>query len=192
MSVATLKRRISTGGDSKLRAVHLKQTPEPPSAADVITRNKPPLELTEAELAEQIRKQDIILFRDGLKKAGVREDTLQCLEILDGLSKNSGRFLVNSLDLSHRMMVYLNIQLLERANDIKKDYLEDETLDDEYKIEWQKAYNEIVDIIRKSYESTLVGTQAMAKIMVAAGGKKKDDDGGKKPGFSPLRASSRK
>lgn len=133
-------------------------------------------------MAEQIRKQDAKLLRDGLQKAGLKSETLQLLEHLDGFSENSGRFLVSSLDLSHRMMILSNIELLERARAIKKDYLENDDIDDEYKIEWQKAYNEIVDIIRKGYEATLAGTQAMAKIM-GAGKDKKGDRA--KPGFQP-------
>lgn len=143
----------------------------------------------DAELAELIRKQEFDLMREGLKKAGIKEETLQKLSVLDGLAPNSGRFLVASLDLSHKMMVYSNIQLMEQADFIKTKYLEDETLGMEYKIEWQKAFNEICDILGKGYDRTLAGTQAMAKIM--AGQEDKEGKGGKrKPGFSPLKRAT--
>lgn len=185
MTEAALRRRLATASNRKLRAVHLRGTPEAPTDTDVITRTGTPVEVEPSKLADQIRKQDAILLREGLQKAGVRQDTLEKLEILKGLSDNAGRWLVSSLDLSHRMMIFLNIQLLERAMDIKSTYLEDETLEDEYKIEWQKAYNEIVDVIRKSYEATLSGTQAMARIM---GNGKREDDGKAVPGFQPIKA----
>lgn len=137
------------------------------------------------ELAELVRKQDFDLMRGGLAKAGIKEETLEKLKVLDGLAVNSGRFLVASLDLSHKMLMYSNISLMEQADYIKKTYLEDATLGMEYKIEWQKAYNEICDIIGKGYDRVLAGTQAMAKIMAGQGDEKQG--GKKKPAFAPLK-----
>lgn len=127
------------------------------------------------------------LMRNGLRKAGISQDTLNKLEIFEGFADNAGQFLVASLDMTHRMMVYQTVKLLERAEYIEKTYLNDVTLDDEVKIQWQSAYTDIIEQVGKAYDRTLVGTQAMAKLL---GTKDGDEEKGKtKPGFKPLRAA---
>ncbi|MCW5549987.1 MAG: hypothetical protein KIT44_13570 [Opitutaceae bacterium] len=132
-------------------------------------------------------RQNRELLRGGLQKAGISDDTLNKLKIFDEFAVHSGEFLVASLDLTHRMMVYNTVALFERAEYIKKNYLENELLDDEIKVQWQECYNEICDIIGKGYDRTLNGTQAMAR-MIGGGddGKKKK----RKPKFGALRKAA--
>jgi hypothetical protein len=85
--------------------------------------------------------------------------------------------------MSHRMMIYLTVSLLQEAERIKSDYLDNPALSDEFKIQWQCAYNDIVEQVGKAYDRTLVGTQAMAKLI----GQDKGDAKEKKAGFKPLK-----
>lgn len=159
-----------------------------PSDIQVITRAKlvTPTE-RENQLGDAIMKQNRDLLMNGLRKAGIEDSTLEKLAVFEGFSDNAGRFLVASLDMTHRMMVYLTVKLLERADYIETRYLKDETLDDEVKIAWQSAHTDIIEQVGKAYDRTLVGTQAMAKLL----GTDKGEEGEKKvkPGFKPLRSA---
>jgi hypothetical protein len=135
-----------------------------------------PLEYGYLEFAQPI-------LRDGLEKAGIQKSTIEKLRAFDGFAPNAGEFLISALDLTHRSMVFLSVHLLEEAQRIKTDYLDDETLEHEYKIQWQSAYNDIVEQIGKCYDRTLTGTQAMAKMI----GTDQPDKKKKKPGFKELK-----
>lgn len=142
-----------------------------------------PERIDDTELAEIVKLQDRELMRKGLRDTGIKEETLQKLRSFDGLAVSASKFLACSLDLTHRMMIYQTVALFERAEHIKKHYLEDEALDHEIRVEWQKAYNEIAELIAKSYDRTLTGTQVLVNIMR---GKKADEGSGvkRKPAFA--------
>lgn len=154
-----------------------------PTTVSVMTRDSLPVVPEGSALADQILAQNRSLLRNGLAKAGIKPETIEKLQLFDGFATDAGNFLITSLDLTHRMTVYLSVALLEEAQRIKTDYLDDATLDDEMKIQWQSAYTDIVEQIGKTFDRTLVGTQAMAKLLGTdeGDGKKK-----KKPGFRPL------
>lgn len=141
----------------------------------------------EGKLGQKMLEQNSQLLRDGLRAAGISQATIDKLQVLDGMAQSAGQFLVASLSVTHRMMVYLSVSLLERADFIKREYLDDATLDDEIKIEWQEAYTNIVEQIGKSYDRTLTGTQAMAKML----GTEKPTEEKRKPGFKPLKRAEK-
>lgn len=181
ISVNKIKNKISNS--SKLRAVWIKAKDiEAPTGLAVASRKAPPREVENSELALIIQDQNRVLLREGLTKAGISAKTIDKLKVFDGFGTNSGHFLIASLDLSHKMMVFSNVALLEEGEYIREHYLHDETLAPEQKIEWQRAYNEIADILGKGYDRTLAGTQAMAKMMP----KQEEKGEKKKPGFRPL------
>lgn len=187
MRVDALRNRVSK--DGKLRAVwgiHTGATP--PTELSVINRETPPRAVVEGSaLADAIQKQNSKLLRDGLEESGISPATINKLAIFDKFGQNSGHFLIASLDLTHKMMILGNASLFEQLDIIKIDYLDNKTLTPEVRMEWQKVYNEIADILGKNYERVLAGTQAMAKMM------KKDDDKPEKtkPGFKPQIAEKR-
>lgn len=135
-------------------------------------------------MAEQIIRQNRELMRAGLRKAGISERTIETLATIESMAPNAGEFLVASVDLTHRMMVLQTVRLFEEAQNIKERYLDDMTLDITTKIEWQRAYNEITDMLGRSYDRTLTGTQAMAKLL---GTEKEGERKKPRPGFRPLR-----
>jgi hypothetical protein len=175
--------------DDQLRAVWTRGVDVgPPGLTEVITRR--PLasvgdETEDRALADQIRKQDVELIRGGLEKAGISKATTERLRAFDEFAPNAGRFLAASLDMSHKMMVLLNVSLMEEAEHIRTVYLRDETLDHELRIEWQKCYTDIVEIIGKGYDRTVSGAGMLAKI-TAARAKAAPGKEVKKVGFTPL------
>lgn len=121
-------------------------------------------EVGDAILGEVVAAQEADLIRDGLRKAGIKQATLDKLKTLSGLNVSGGRFLVASLDLAHRMTVYQAVALLEESEHIKTAYLHNEELTQEERYNWQRAYNEIAELLGKTFDRTLAGTQAMVAM----------------------------
>lgn len=154
----------------------------PPVPTESSTLNRtPPIPISHELLAKATKTANRLLS-DGLLKAGIKASTIEKLQVLEDLAPSSGEFLIASLDLTHKMMVLQGTRLFEEAERIKTDYLDDPCLDDEYKIKWQSAYNDICEQLGKCYDRTLTGTQALARIL----GTEKDTKR-KKPGFTPLK-----
>ena len=167
----------------------LAKDPKVPTALTTLIRQPPKLEDRQDDLlGEQMVRQNRELLRSGLEKAGIKPATIEKLRQFDEFASNAGDFLVASLDLTHRTMIYLMVHLLEEAERIKSDYLDDATLDDEYKIQWQSAYTDIVEQIGKCYDRTLLGTQAMARML---GTENVDKGKKKKAGFTPLKRAEK-
>ena len=139
----------------------------------------------EESMGEQIIRMNREILRDGLSRAGIKPETIEKLKAFDGFATSAGDFLLASLDLSHRSMVYLMVTLLEQADLIKKDYLSanGKIIDEETRLGWQDAYTDIVDQVGRCYDRTLVGTQAMARML----GTDKGDKKARKPGLKALR-----
>lgn len=140
-------------------------------------------EVGDAVIGEVVAAQEADLIRDGLKKAGIKASTLDKLKTLSGLNVSGGKFLVASLDLAHRMTVYQSVALLEEAEHIKTTYLHNEELTQEERYNWQRAYNEIAELIGKTFDRTLAGTQAMVAMQRGSSG---DQKRSAKPGPSAL------
>jgi hypothetical protein len=187
ITVTKLKVRISS--NPKLRTVWLKAKDlEPLTEDDALSRKKDKsLKPTNQLLAQIIQQEDREMIHTGLLKSGVSQEMIDRLKIFDGFGTNSGNFLIASLDIAHKQMFVQNIELQQQAFNIKKDYLDNATLQSREKIEWQRAFNEIADILGKNYERTLAGVQAMVKMMP----KDKVDDVKKKPAFKPLTEADR-
>ena len=182
-NVAWLNNRISSS--PRMRAVYAQEV-SAPTETDVMTRvNEGDGQPKDTLLALALMKQDAQLLRQGLDRAGISQDTLKKLQIFEDFSDNTGRFLVSTLDLTHRMQIYQNVALFEEAERIRDDILSDRTLSDLVRIEWMKRYIEISELIGKTFDRTLVGTQVISKLL-----KENNDEskgGGKrKPGFTPL------
>jgi Bacterial regulatory protein, Fis family len=159
--------------------------PSPVGAAEEGTR-KPLLSgndriVADGALGEIVAANEADIIRGGLKEAGIKDETLEKLRKLSGLNISGGRFLVATLDMSHRMMVYQSVSLLEEADYIKQHYLHNGELTQEERYNWQRAYNEIAELLGKTFDRTLSGTQAMVAMMKSGQPAKKG-----KPGPSEL------
>lgn len=188
MDVSSLRQRVKGMSDSEKSFTLVE--PDTPTRISTIVREREDHIPTPVEksLGEQIIRQNRQILRDGLTQAGIKPETIEKLKAFDGFATSAGDFLLASLDLSHRSMVYLMVTLLEMADQIKKDYLAPATteggriIDEETRLGWQEAYTDIVDQVGRCYDRTLVGTQAMARML----GTDKENKKGKKPSFKAL------
>lgn len=194
-AVETVKEFVAK--DSQLAALWLPDAEKvhTPDESDLMTRSMPPaLSVNGVErvkdnvLAESLMAQDREILRQGLQAVGIQHDTIKKLGLMENFATNTGRFLGASLDMTHRITVFQGVALFEEAEKIREKYLNDDTLPHEIRLEWQKAYNEIADLIGKTSDRVLAGTQAAVAMM-----KKKDEDSGsgekeKVVGFQPLKA----
>lgn len=178
--------------DQQLAAVWISDDKvAPPDEGDLMVRTVPTITLpkeaalTPDVLGEAMMRQDREILRQGLQKAGIKDGTIQKLGLMENFAVNTGRFLGAALDMTHRVTVFQGVALFERAEYIKEKYLENEELPHELRIEWQKAYNEIAELIAKTSDRVLAGTEAAVNMMRH---KNQDQSGGKKrkPGFVPL------
>lgn len=174
MRLGAVQARVQS--NRQLRAIWIQKELKPMALMDTLARPPSPVVMTNSQLADALMRQNREIMRNGLRKAGIKDSTLEKLKIFEEFAPNAGEYLIASMDLSHRMMMFSTVKLQERALAIEEDYLDNATLDEEIKLQWQQAYNEIVDLIGKNFERTLAATQAMAKMM---GGK--DDEKAVKP-----------
>jgi hypothetical protein len=159
-----------------------------PTDIDVMTRDGMPMiksEVVDSLLAKAMDIQNRDLLNGGLARAGIKQKTLDKLSTLGSATESAGKFLIASLDLSHRMMIYLNVSLLEQAEEIRETYLTNPSCPSKDKLEWQRVYNGIVSEIGKCYDRTLAGTAALVKITT---GKSEREQ---KPGFRTLQPTKK-
>lgn len=180
--------------DPQLAAIWCRDTERvhTPDEADLMTRTMPehlpaPKELGSDLIGEAMLRVDRDILRDGLKGAGISDSIINKLGLMENMAENTGRFLGAALDLTHRMTVFQGVALFEQAEYIRLNILSDATLPHEIRIEWQKAYTDISEVLGKTSDRVLVGTQAAVAML-----KKRDElEGGKggkgKPGFEPLK-----
>lgn len=137
------------------------------------------------ELRRNLMTQNIDILADGLERNGISPKTAAKLKGLGQIEKSAAKFLVGSLDMMHRMVVYNGANLLEMSENIKEKYLDTNVpMSVKERLQWQRMYNQITDQIGKNYDRVLSGTTAMVKLTAPKGG-----DGNKKakPGFRPLK-----
>lgn len=185
--LATLEARVER--DPQLRAAYRweESSPSLPGAVEMATGRQGGGSAEAASVLSQIiSRENQFLLRRGLADAGIRTETIDRLAKVQGMEISAPAFLITSLDLSHRLMVVSAVELFERLAYIKEKYLENETLDEERKLEWQKVYNQGVDQLGRFYDRTQNGTESMVRIF--SGGKQRDQArNSRKRAFTPYR-----
>lgn len=163
---------------------------QPPREAEVMNRTPQGLPSPGGvELAQVVGEADNLILRDGLKKLGVSEKTLERLKTLDGLAKSSGHFLSISLEKTHRMYFLQLVHLMEVSDDLRERLLAKEGEkgyigDDEARAYFNRNYAEMVKEAGSGYKLMMEGAQAMVKMLQAAKGDEELPGGGtKKPGW---------
>lgn len=194
LTVQTVKDRITKS--PQLRAIYGAEFKYEPDVLDetktmVRTPSDIPLGVQQDSYAEAMLQQDRIILRDGLEKAGISKSTIEKIKSLDGLAPNSARFLSVSLDFTHRLHIYAQAALLEEMDYIRQHYLRDEKLPSMEKVFWQRAYNEIADLLGKGADRTIQSTQAMMAMLSKQQGNHPGADGRKaKPGWKNARRAN--
>lgn len=180
VSESSLRKRISA--DNQLRALYLKESPKSPIPDEIqaMVRDPKPKKSNE-KLADAIQKMNSQLLNDGLKKAGISEETCKKLELFSKMDENGWRMLIGGLDLMHRMLLYQAAALFQEAERCRNNELEDDEIEWDQRTAAQKHYNEICKTLINTYDRVLSGTLASVKMAESSTPKKKS-----KPGYAPL------
>lgn len=153
-----------------------------PDPTELSTMTRTPADIPSliegSDRAEALMAQDREIMRAGLQAAGIKPETIERIRSLDGLAKNSGRMISASLDYTHRLHIFSTAALFEEMIYIRDTHLRNTGADPMVTVFWQRAFNEIADLLGKSNDRTMNTAQALAAMM-------KNQDGGKKNGSGP-------
>jgi len=141
-----------------------------------------PPDLPGAPAASEVQLQNVDIVLNGLKAAGIKQETLNKMSVMSNFEGNAGVFLAQSLSLMHQMVVYNAATLMEQAEHIKSKYLDSESTPAKERIIWQRLYNQVTDAIGKNHDRVLHGSVALAKLAPGKNASTKKA----KPGFVPL------
>lgn len=182
ISLDVLRKRMAK--DPRILAVYSKgSTIEAPTTVDVMARTPLPEVVGKAE-GEAMIAMNSVLTNGALEKV-IKPETIALLNQAPSVFGNdAGKYLTATLDLHHQMMVISNVQVFERAQEILKG-LRDGTYGIEEAPEWQKTYNQLVELLQKGYDRAWQGTLSAAKLLKQS--KDSDPERKAKPGFSPLK-----
>ena len=181
VSEGSLRKRIST--DRQLRALYIKESPDElplPDKVETMLR-EPRSQGGDKKLADAMQKMNSKLLNEGLRQAGISEETCRKLELFSRMDENGWRMLIGGLDLMHRMLLYQAAALFQEAERCRSDELDNNDIDWDQRVTAQKHYNEICKTLISTYDRVLNGTLASVKMAETTTPKKK-----KKPGFAPL------
>ena len=165
VSETSLRKRI--GSDRQLKSLYIKESPSSPVPSDIEAMIREPKEPTSGQdkkLADAIQKMNSQLLNEGLRKAGISEETCNKLELFSKMDDNGWRMLIGGLDLMHRMLLYQAAALFQEAERCRGEELEDS------------------ETLINTYDRVLSGTLASVKMAESASPKKKS-----KPGFAALK-----
>lgn len=175
MDTKSLFRRINN--DPELKALYGNQGQNAEVAElnplNTMLRNPqdlPPQQPVDREFAENLLKQDREMLRMGLQSAGIKPETIEKIRSLDGLARNTAAFLSVSIDFTHRLNIFSQAALLEEMMYIRDTHLRAEGMDPMVKVMWQRAFNEIGEMLGKGHDRALNATQAMMAIAKGAQG----------------------
>ena len=183
VSETSLRKRI--GADRQLKSLYIKESPSSPVPSDIEAMIREPKEPTSGQdkkLADAIQKMNSQLLNEGLRKAGISEETCNKLELFSRMDDNGWRMLIGGLDLMHRMLLYQAAALFQEAERCRGEELEDSEIGWDQRVAAQKHYNEICKTLINTYDRVLSGTLASVKMAESASPKKKS-----KPGFAALK-----
>tara|TARA_R100000005_G_C4996931_1_gene203719 strand:+ start:2791 stop:3402 length:612 start_codon:yes stop_codon:yes gene_type:complete len=180
VSETSLRKRIST--DKQLRSLYITESPVSPVPDEIeaMVRQPKPKEDND-KLAKAIKNMNNQLLNEGLRKAGISDETCRKLELFSEMDDNGWRMLIGGLDLMHRMLLYQAAALFQEAERCRSDELEDDAIEWEQRVAAQKHYNDICKTLINTYDRVLSGTLASVKMAESTTPKKKA-----KPGYAPL------
>ena len=181
VSETSLRKRISS--DKQLRSLYIKESPSSPVPDEIEAMiRQPKTDTQDAKLADAMQKMNSQLLNEGLRKAGISEETCRKLELFSKMDDNGWRMLIGGLDLMHRMLLYQAAALFQEAERCRGEELEDDGIEWDQRMAAQKHYNEICKTLINTYDRVLSGTLASVKMAESTTPKKKA-----KPGFAPLK-----
>jgi hypothetical protein len=180
VSESSLRKRIKA--DRQLSALYLKESPDPielPDKVETLIR-EPKIQKGDKKLANAMQKMNSKLLNEGLRQAGISDETCKKLELFSKMDDNGWRMLIGGLDLMHRMLLYQAAALFQEAERCRTE-LDGDDVDWDQRMSLQKHYNEICKTLISTYDRVLNGTMASVKMAERTTPTKK-----KKPGYAPL------
>lgn len=195
MDRKALFRRIAKDPELKALYGHQSQDSEVPEMSAMSTMLRTPSDIPmrqdeNRELAENLMKQDRELLRAGLQAAGIKPETIQKIRSLDGLARNTAAFLSVSIDFTHRLNIFSQAALLEEMLYIRDNHLRAEGMDPMVKVMWQRAFNEIGEMLGKGHDRALNATQAMMAIAKGTQGDDPKPGGTAKPAWQQAKPAN--
>ena len=184
VSESSLRKRIAS--DKQLKSLYITESPKSPVPDEIeaMVRQPKPAENNE-KLADAIKSMNNQLLNEGLRQAGISDETCKKLELFSKMDDNGWRMLIGGLDLMHRMLLYQAAALFQEAERCRSDELEDDGIEWEQRVAAQKHYNDICKTLINTYDRVLSGTLASVKMAESTTPKKKA-----KPGYAPLKEKS--
>jgi hypothetical protein len=149
-----------------------------PDKVELLTRSedKP---LTESEAVAAIEPQGEYI--KGLKKLGLKDDTIKSIQAFEKFEKHTGLLMVEALKGYQSLNIQQNMQLYEVSQKLKKE-LDTTDMDPEMKLQYIRSLTQVSSEIGKGYDRTLTGINIMLKMHNEEQSKSK-----KKAGFQPLK-----
>lgn len=118
--------------------------------------------------AQALLSQDRRILLDGLEKAGIKDTTISKLRTFEGFADSTAGFLNVTLDITQRMLIYQLTALFEESEHIRATKLHgDNKMSELDRVSWQRAFNEISEMIGKGHDRMFAGAEALAKLMAA-------------------------
>lgn len=162
-----------------------KQALKPPSETVTMMRSRESTQLVVGDQAiVGVIRETEKLIHEGLQNVGVPKDTIDTLRKLHGVAVTGGEFLAQSVwDIQDLYSIEL-YKIPSRLEWIRTKYLENEELPVMERMFWQRAYNELLEIMGKGKDRMIAGAEAIS-AMLKASQDGKSVSGVKKPGWGP-------
>lgn len=164
---------------------------QPLEKIDVMLRDQqdlPEATIPNEALGNMVEQTELII-RARQEANGAAPSTMKKLRSFDALNIRPGDFLAQSLKDTHAILYDQMLRLDERADAIKKKYLDEGAeiaVDEMTRMFWQRAHTEIIKEIESIYGTLMAGTQAM--IAMKKGSDKGAKGSGPKPGWGPKKS----
>lgn len=121
------------------------------------------------QVMQSIIAQDRVILEQGMKKLGLKPETLDKLRDLDGLALNGGKFLSVSIQTMHKSYFMQLMRLWERSMEIETKYLNNENLEPKQRAFWYRMWSDMVKEHGKGYQMMFQGAEALITMLQAAG-----------------------
>jgi hypothetical protein len=155
------------------------------SAEDVALRKKPrtPAGGIGAQQMAQVVRETERMIHNGLIAAKVSPETLATLRSLHGMTATTGEFMAQSvMDIQDLYSIEL-YKIPDRLSEIKRKYLDDDSLPGMERMFWQKAYTELLEQLGKGKDRMFAGAEALSAMLNPKKGEKAVGASKAKPGW---------
>ncbi len=174
MTPKSVRRRIESSPE--LRAIYGERGENdmvrPPTEAQTMLRSREehPLVVVDVAAAAVVRETEKLIHA-GLENVGVPKETIETLRRLHGLAVTGGEFLAQSVwDIQDLYSIEL-YKIPSRLEWIRVNYLEKADIPVMERMFWQRASNELLEIMGKGKDRMIAGAEAISAMLKGQDGK---------------------